>query len=114
MRTDIPLADQIVQVGHACLLAGTRFVPDAGCHLVVLGVPGEARLLAAVAEAEMAGIRCVVFFEPDDDLGDTAACTAPVDVDARPLFRRYALWRARSAAPRERAPPGHAPARWKS
>ena len=116
MRTDIPVADQLVQVGHACLEAGSRFnLPEASCNLVLFGVSSQARLREAAAWVEMAGIKCVTFFEPDDDLGYTAACTEPVRGGARRFLRRFNLWRGgvsggtlNAAGSPPRAPPGRA------
>ncbi len=102
----MPLADQIVQVGHACLEAGRRFAqPAEPCHLVLLSVQSVRHLHDAVARAEEAGIRCVVFSEPDDDLSDTAACTEPVLAGGRRLFRRFPLWRSPDGDARARGPP---------
>ena len=93
VRTDIPLADQIVQVAHVCLEAGHRFGwPAETLPLVLLGVPSEAHLRDAVTSLEAAGARCVTFYEPDDALGCTAACTAPLDRSYHRLFRRFPLW----------------------
>jgi len=92
VRADLPAADQIVQVGHACLEAGRRFQPEEGCHLVVLSASNEIDLQLAVQQAEAIGIRCASFFEPDDDMGFTAFCTEPVSGHHRRFFRRYALW----------------------
>jgi hypothetical protein len=93
VRTDLPLADQIVQVGHACLEAGRRFhQPQGAPHLVVLSVRSQAQLRDAVREAEAMGVRCVLFDEPDDAMGHTAACTGPITGLHRPLFRRFRLW----------------------
>jgi hypothetical protein len=104
VRADIPAAAQIVQTGHACLEAGRRFrQPETPCNLVVLSVPTERHLHAAVARIESAGIRSAVFYEPDDDLGYTAACTEPVSGPARRIFRRLQLWQFVSS---DRAPPG--------
>jgi hypothetical protein len=106
VRADIPLADQIVQVGHACLEAGRRFAqPAEPCHLVLLSVQSKRQLHDAVARAELAGIRCVVFSEPDDELGDTAACTEPVLASGRRVFRRFALWRSPAGNGWARGPP---------
>jgi hypothetical protein len=106
IRTDIPLADQIVQVGHTCLAAGWQFAqPAAPCHLVVLGVPTQARLLEQVAAAALAGIRCEVFTEPDDGLGATAACSEPVCGADRRCFRHLPLWQAPDAQAWARSPP---------
>jgi len=106
VRADIPLADQIVQVGHACIEAGRRFAqPAEPCHLVLLSVASERHLRDAVARAELAGIRCTVFNEPDDDMGDTAACSEPVLAGDRRVFRRFPLWCAPAGAVWARGPP---------
>ena len=98
VRSDMPLADQMVQVGHACLEAGRRFCqPEAVSHLVVLSVRSQAQLRDAAREAEAMGIRCLVFNEPDDGLGHTAACTEPITGMHRPIFRRFRLWEAPQA-----------------
>jgi hypothetical protein len=106
----MPVADQMVQVGHACLEAGKRFDwPDEPCHLVVLAVPSKAHLLTAVAQLQLADIRYELFFEPDDDLGVTAVCTEPITGKLRQTFRRYPLWRETSSnkSISIRGPPGH-------
>jgi hypothetical protein len=59
----------------------------------------------AVEQIEMLGIQCVVFYEPDDDLGRTAASTQPVDSTLRRLFRRFPLWNDPAFHPFERGPP---------
>jgi len=95
VRTDLPLADQVVQVGHACLEAGRHFVqPPHPCHLVLLAVKSQAQLHDAVQEAHAAGVRSVTFYEPDHNFGDTAACTEPLLGFQRPIFRRFSLWTA--------------------
>ena len=96
VRRDLPLAAQIVQVGHACLEAGRRFVQAtaAPCHLVVLEVPHRAALLDAADRLDAAGLPYVLFWEPDDALGFTALATRPVTTEQeRRLIRRYPLWR---------------------
>ena len=103
MRTDLPVADQLVQVGHACLEAGNKFgQPKAPSHLVLFGVSSEARLREAAAWLEAADIRTVAFFEPDDAMGYTALCTEPVQGGSRRFLKRFKLWQ-QSASPR--APP---------
>jgi len=103
VRTDIPLAQQVVQVGHACLEAGRRFDwPEELCNLVVLGVATQHDLQINVERARLAGIRIAVFDEPDDGLGITAACTEPLTGSIKRVFRRLPLWceQVTSAAPR--------------
>lgn len=116
VRTDIPVADQLVQVGHACLEAGSRFnQPGVFSNLVLFGVSSQARLRDAAAWVEAVGIRCFAFFEPDDAMGYTAVCTEPVVGDARLFFRRFKLWAGpvsgdtvNSVGSPPRAPPGRA------
>jgi len=105
VRADLPVADQIVQVGHACLEAGRCFQPEEGCHLVVLSVSDEIDLRSTVRQAETLGIRCVTFYEPDDDMGFTAACTEPITSQLRCLFRRYSLWNLAAISTCPRGPP---------
>ena len=94
MRTDIPLADQIVQVGHACLEAGFKFQrPEETIHLVVVGVESQTQLLTALEGVSLRDIRYVMFFEPDNGLGFTAACTEPLNNRYRREFRDFPLWK---------------------
>jgi hypothetical protein len=80
-------------VGHACLVAGHRFPqPDPAAHLVVLAVPTAAHLHDALLILAANGIPYAVFHEPDDAMGDTAACTAPLPASCRRVFRRFPLW----------------------
>lgn len=82
-----------MQVGHVCLEAGQRFsLPEEPCHLVLLAAASEAHLLQAVAKIEMNGIQVALFFEPDDGMGYTAACTEAVHTHQQWLFRSFHLW----------------------
>jgi hypothetical protein len=94
VRKDIPLAAQIVQTGHACLEAGEKFSQphDKPGFLIVLAVPSEESLIDAVEQINQRGIQTVVFFEPDNQLGYSAACTQPVTEPQRGIFRKYPLW----------------------
>ncbi|MFT3891394.1 MAG: hypothetical protein QM730_07145 [Anaerolineales bacterium] len=93
MRKDIPHADQIVQIGHACLEGGFQFKrPDETIHLVVVGIESEKHLLATLERIGLKGIRFVVFHEPDDEMGFTAACTQPLSATHRREFRDFPLW----------------------
>lgn len=93
VRTDIPLADQLVQVGHVCLESGNRFEqPTNPSHLVLLSVSSEQQLYDAVAKIELAGIRYEIFYEPDDDMRYTAACTEPISSKHRHIFRKFSIW----------------------
>lgn len=93
VRTDIPLADQIVQVGHACLEAGFGFrKPVETVHLVVVCVESEAALLSAMERISLQGIQFAIFHEPDDQMGFTAACSEPLGTIYRRAFRHFPLW----------------------
>jgi hypothetical protein len=90
---DIPLADQIVQVGHTCLEAGFKFRnPHKHVHLVVIGVESESHLFAALERIKLQGIQFVVFYEPDEEMSFTAACTEPLSAIYRKEFRNFRLW----------------------
>lgn len=94
VRTDLDLADQVVQVGHACFEAGQRFgQPGPPTILVVLAVGAEAELASALEEIRLRGVQAVGFVEPDRGLGLTAACTEPISTPTRkrPL-RHRPLW----------------------
>ena len=100
----------MVQVGHACLEAGHRFEqPDEPCHLVLLGVSSERDLQLIVEKVELTGVRWVVFREPDDNLGLTAACTEPIRGSIRHVFRRLPLWESHDSGRGKRDPPAYVP-----
>ncbi len=89
----MPLANQLVQIGHACLEAGHQFSwPAQSCHMVLFAVASEEQLIRAVEYIEQQGIRVHVFYESDFPQGYTAACTEPVSNERRHLFRKFRLW----------------------
>jgi hypothetical protein len=102
VRTDIPLADQIVQAGHACIEAGRAFKPPPHTNMVLLAMADEEAITKALAS--ISPVRYEVFWEPDPafdgkgSMGYTAACTEPVSGDARRLFRKFKMWREPQAA----------------
>jgi hypothetical protein len=94
VRTDIPLADQIVQVGHACLEAGFKYLkPDEIVNLILLSVASEMQLLAYLTRLDTTEIKYILFHEPDDRMGYTAACTEPLTDIYRREFRGLSLWK---------------------
>ena len=90
----MPLAVQMVQTGHACLEAGIRFQqPDGNpSYLVVLAVPNERKLMEVKEEIACHGVESAIFFEPDNEWGNTAFCTEPIQEDTRKIFKKYPLW----------------------
>lgn len=94
VRTDIPLAQQMVQASHAALEAGFAFnAPHEPAHLVMLAVSDAASLLEASAHLDRYAIEHKLFFEPDDDMGHSALATRPVHGAERRLLRGYPLHR---------------------
>lgn len=96
VRTDIPIAQQMVQASHAALEAGFAFsseVPVRNTHLVVCAVPDEAALLKASAQLDRHDLGHHLFFEPDDGMGHSALATRPVYGAERRLLRGYPLHR---------------------
>jgi hypothetical protein len=86
------LADQVVQVGHACLMAGNHFEQAEDGHLVVLTVPNQMALREVSLDCTVHGIRHVLFDEPDDDMGHTALCSEPISGPLRKVFGKLHLW----------------------
>ena len=94
VRTDLSLADQIVQLGHACLEAGRRFTwPAEPATLVVCAVDSQTALRDTLEDVRLRAIEAAAFVEPDRDLGLTAACTGPLDPRHAKGLRRLRLWR---------------------
>lgn len=91
VRTDLEIVQQIVQVGHACALAASRFGTTDHAHLVLLAVPDEAALLEADAAIRAKGHPTIVYHDPDEG-GHTALCTALTPPSSG--FARYPLWAA--------------------
>lgn len=82
-----------MQVGHACLEAAAQFGSPPHAHLVLCGVPDKAALYRVVQKLEAHQVPHAVFYEPDDDMGETALCTSPLEGTTRKLFRHLPLWR---------------------
>jgi hypothetical protein len=76
------------------LEAGFKFQkPSEIVHLVVVAIESEIRLLATLEAMSLRGIQFVLFHEPDDQLGFTAACTKPLTIAHRREFRKFPLWK---------------------
>ena len=77
--------------------AGHRFAqpaeqPATPVNLVVLPVTSKEHLLDVLTRLRVTGIRYALFFEPDDQMGETAACTEPLTGKQRRVFRAFPLW----------------------
>ncbi|HSD82975.1 MAG TPA: hypothetical protein VLG46_03910 [Anaerolineae bacterium] len=71
----------------------------------MLHVPEEIELRLTVQQAEAIGLQCVLFYEPDNGMGFTAACTEPIADLYRRFFRRYPLWSGSEIISFSRGPP---------
>jgi len=58
-----------------------------------VGIESEIRLLATLEAMSLRGIQFVLFHEPDDQMGFTAACTEPLTIAYRREFRKFPLWK---------------------
>lgn len=95
VRGDLPAAQQIVQAAHAAHESGIHLAdPEASISsLVVCTLPDEEALLLAQSRIEHAGIRTVMFREPDRDNETTAIATEALEASRRKVLARYPLWR---------------------
>lgn len=50
--------------------------------------------MQTVEELQRQGIQIAVFYEPDYNMGYTAAATEPIAADQRRLFKKFRLWTA--------------------
>lgn len=92
IRTDIPVPNQIVQVGHVCYEAGLKFKARDDTYLVLFQVESEEALKCVEGWLNFNDIETHMFFEPDDNMGYSALCTQPVSGSLRKIFRRYKLY----------------------
>lgn len=93
LRTDIPLADQIVQASHSAIEAGRELQIPSHCNLVLLQIENEKDLLDTACFLLQNGIRYEMFFEPDDNMGHTSITTEALTDEKRKLLSKFKLWR---------------------
>lgn len=94
VRTDISLEQQLVQAAHAALEAGFKFEkPKNTAFLVLIAVKNQETLLKTADFLEKSGVKSVLFFEPDNNMGYSALGTEPVDENNRRPFRKFKLWK---------------------
>lgn len=92
VRSDLAPAQQLVQAAHATHESGSQFGCPEHCHMVVFSVIGTEGLKKFCEVCGNAGIQYSLFYEPDDNMGYTAACTEPVAGSVRSNFRRFQLF----------------------
>ena len=91
----MPLEYQITQAVHAAIEAGKRFQHADNVHVVTIGVPDEATLLAEAHRLGKREIPFALYDEPDfGPLGKTALVTSPIKGSQRKALAHHDLWRA--------------------
>ena len=94
MRTDLDLAQQIVQSNHATYEMASHLSNHTETPSVVLiGVSDKSALEAVIERLQRYGIDYEAFYEPDNDLGLTAVSTYPIqNKKQRKALGTYRLW----------------------
>jgi hypothetical protein len=92
VRQDIPLAEQIVSVGHAAFHLG-QVIPENGIpNLIVVGVPHAKALDKARAKMLEANINFHFWEDPDTQHGVTAVASHPLTKNEKGVLANYRLW----------------------
>lgn len=96
VRTDMPLAQQLVQATHASAEAARLFYEahHGISRAVLLRVKDSAALSRAQTRLTREGVLFTTFFEPDFGIGYSALATAPLPPGSRSVFRHWQLWEA--------------------
>lgn len=93
IRQDLRVEDQIVQVGHSCLLMGA--VPPGTRH-IVLTVEGQQELLDLFHNMQESNIPGDIFWEPcnafGEELGWTSITTGMLSKRKKEFFRTLPLY----------------------
>jgi len=92
VRSDLTFAQQLVQSAHASQESGAQFGCPENCHMVVCEVDDIQGLDLFCETCENIGISYALFYEPDNHLGYTAACTQPITGSMRSKFRKFRLF----------------------
>jgi hypothetical protein len=96
VRTDLPLAQQLIQTAHAAQESGLKFPgprpePD---YICLLSVPDEPSLMAMAERLKAADIALCLVREPDLDNQFTAIATEPLSGGCRKVLRGATMWTA--------------------
>lgn len=94
VRTDIPLARQMVQACHASSMAGHHFDGwKDDTRMALLAADDEQTLMKACMRLERLGISYHLFHEPDHAIGHSALASAPIAwKQARKALPGLPLW----------------------
>lgn len=78
VRKDISLEQQLVQAAHVACVAGEKF-NDSDSHMVLLSVSDIDELMYVSHQLDFCEIQHAIFFEPDNNMGNSAIATAPIN-----------------------------------
>ena len=98
IRTDLSIAQQIVQACHASIESGAGFSfahkqTGKPSNLVLLQVPNEQALWDLMKRLDKTLVGYARFFEPDYGIfGYTSIATRPCTLDEKQFFKEYKLW----------------------
>jgi len=96
IRTDLSLAQQMVQLSHAALEAGKTLhgSDDPISSIIMLPAKNKAELHEIAQRLERYDIKYTMFKEPDFDMGHSAIATMPIkDMKTRRIMTKYNLYK---------------------
>lgn len=94
VRTDLPMAAQIVQTNHATYQASQQFRQEGNeiPYMILIGVADKQALEDVMERLKRHDIRFEAFYEPDNDMGLTAVTTHLLTNKERCPLRSYPKW----------------------
>lgn len=94
VRTDLPIAAQIVQTNHATYQASQQFRQEGNeiPYMILIGVSDKQALEDVMARLDRYKIRFEAFHEPDNNMGLTAVTTHLLTNKERGPLRMYPKW----------------------
>lgn len=92
IRQDLPVAQQIVQSGHAIEGVVSLYPQEGIPNLVAIGVPDVAALNRVLTKLKANQIEHFPWVEPDGDLGFTAIATIALNSERKKMLANYRLY----------------------
>lgn len=91
-RTDLPIAQQIVQSNHATMMMASLRGEEGVPNIVAIGVPNTKSLQKVQLKLRANKIPHVPWIEPDFNYGLTAIATAPIWGAQREVLKNYRIY----------------------
>jgi len=92
-RTDLPLAQQIVQSNHATMMMAALRGEEGVPNIVAIGVPHTKSLQKVQLKLRKNKIPHFAWIEPDFNYGLTAIATAPIWGQQRDILKEYRVYK---------------------